>query len=159
MSNEPREFWIGNHKVLFDEEFLPFINLFKWRIKKDKKTYYVVTNISVCGKQTMVTMHRFLTGLRKVQVDHINRNGLDNRMENLRFATAKENSYNRVRKNSTGYRGVSKITRSNAFQASLTKNGKRYYSGPFKTKKEAALAYDKLSRKHHGEFGIRNFEE
>lgn len=154
-----REFWIKGRAVLCDTADYSTLSQFKWHIKKDKKTYYAVTNVYIGGKSRSISMHRILTGIRKSEVDHINRNGLDNRRSNLRFATAKQNQCNRVRFNRFGYRGVTKSTSSNSFTVQIQIGGKRFHKYGFKTAEEAARHYDKLSKEHHGEFGIRNFKE
>lgn len=158
MSDKPREWWIGKHKIIVDEGDYDFLMLFKWSVRKNKSTYYAISS-AWFGKRHGMCMHRLLTGLRNVMVDHKNRNGLDNRRSNLRFCTARENSYNRVRKNSYGYRGVYKPANSSNFAFQIQANGKKFHKRGFKTAKEAARAYDILNKELHGEFGIRNFKD
>lgn len=76
------------------------------------------------------------------QIDHMNGNGLDNRLENLRDSTHTQNQRNQRihRKNTTGVRGVSPYTRTGQFQASIWFNGKRLYLGRFDTIEAAASA-------------------
>ena len=60
-----------------------------------------------------ILLHRFILGLdkdNKSVVDHIDRNPLNNRKNNLRICTQVENQQNRIRvqsNNTSGYRGVS----------------------------------------------------
>lgn len=154
---KPREIEIGLHKILLDGEDYPLISRFTWHIKKDKNTFYAQTVIQIGGKQTTVTMHRLITGLKKSQVDHRNRNGLDNRKDNLRHASNAQNSCNRKRYNSHGYRGV--YWHDGNFAAQIQVKGKRHCKYGFPTAKQAARAYDEMSKEFHGEFGIRNFEK
>ena len=155
---KPRcEFYIGSDLIIIDAEMMPIISKFTWHIKPDKKTKYVCTSAKIGGRNTSISMHRLLTGLSNSQIDHINRNGLDNRLINLRFATNKENSYNRERKNSLGFRGVYKHKNNFAFQ--IQKDGKRYGGYGFLSAEDAAKAYDLKNKELHGEFGIRNFKD
>lgn len=148
---------IKDKKVLIDEEDFPFISRFSWHLKKSGPTYYAVTNISIQKKQTTVSMHRMIMGLKDCNVDHINRNGLDNRKENLRLCEFYQNQFNRIRgKNPHGFRGVTKNNYSYGYQIQV--GGTKYRKSGFKTAKEAAMAYDKKSKQLHKEFGIRNFD-
>ena len=161
-TKEPREapwrFMVGSHEIVVDYKMLPILAQFTWYVKPSRSTFYAVTNVRIRGKQTPLAMHRLLTGLRAGIVDHKNRNGLDNRMENLRFATPTQNSMNRVRKNSLGYRGVYKAENSQYFCCQIQREGKKYHESGFRTPEDAARRYDELSKELHGEFGIRNFE-
>lgn len=153
-----KEIQVGEYVAIVDAEDYPFLSRFAWNIKHNRKKLYAQTNFFVSGKQIRVTMHRMITGMRNVMVDHRNGNSMDNRKENLRFATALQNSINRVRENSTGYRGVYKKGNSFSCQISVG-NGKKIHRRGFKTAIDAAKEYDKLSLEIQGEFGIRNFPE
>lgn len=88
-----------------------------------------------------------------MQIDHINVNQLDNRIENLRLATQSQNQINcGVQKNSsTKLRGVHK-TPSGKYQARLGYKGKKLYLGLFDTPEEAARVCEEKRRELHGEF-------
>ena len=76
------------------------------------------------------------------QIDHINGNGLDNRLENLRDVSLIENLRNqKIPKNNTsGTIGVSFYKKDQYYQASIQINGKSKYLGYFKNKEEAIAA-------------------
>lgn len=158
-SKKPREFWIGEHCIILDEQLFPIVNLFKWHVYKSKQTYYARANVFIGGKSKSITMHRLITGLRNCMVDHRNRNGLDNRIENLRFCSPSQNSQNRIRKNKFGFRGVYRTGSSHTFSVQIQNKEKKIHKHGFKTPEDAAREYDKLSKELHGEFGIRNFED
>jgi hypothetical protein len=76
------------------------------------------------------------------EVDHINGNGIDNRLSNLRQVTSAENKKNsRNQKNNTsGVRGVSWHKRYNAWEARIKSDGIMTYLGRFEYKFEAICA-------------------
>tara|TARA_R110002153_G_scaffold243104_1_gene398385 strand:+ start:62 stop:532 length:471 start_codon:yes stop_codon:yes gene_type:complete len=79
------------------------------------------------------------------QIDHININSLDNRIENLRVLTASQNNRNRNKfKNcSSIYKGVSWHKRDKKWFARINIDGKNKYLGQFDNEEEAHLAYEK----------------
>tara|TARA_R110000787_G_scaffold61547_2_gene139393 strand:- start:686 stop:1129 length:444 start_codon:yes stop_codon:yes gene_type:complete len=81
-------------------------------------------------------------------VDHKNHNPLDNRKENLRICSYRENGLNRgrPRNNSTGYKGV-RIYR-DRFKAIV--DGRSY--GIFDTPKDAYDKYCEVAKVLHGEY-------
>lgn len=87
------------------------------------------------------------------QIDHINRNKADNRISNLRLATASQNSANRgaLRTNRHGGKGVTP-TRFGDWQAQIQIDGKNRYLGTFKKKSEALAAYAAAALDHFGSF-------
>jgi hypothetical protein len=85
-------------------------------------------------------------------VDHINGNGLDNRICNLRMATRSQNNQNRYKKSankSTDMIGVSKRSDYDAYDARICVNGKQKCLGTFKTALEARKAYVAAKEKLH----------
>ena len=82
-------------------------------------------------------------------VDHINHDGCDNRIENLREVTAKEQAMNtRLSKlNTSGVKGVSFLKDRNKWRASANIDGKKTNLGTFATMNEAVAARLKVEKK------------
>ena len=87
-------------------------------------------------------------------LDHINGEKNDNRIENLRPATALENNRNaKIRvDNTSGAKGVSWHSSGKKWQATININGKLTYLGLFKTMNEAVETVKKAREQHHKEF-------
>lgn len=99
------------------------------------KTGYIHTS----GKY----LHRLIMPARAgYVVDHINRNKLDNRRENLRYATVSENRHNSKLNvnNTSGVKGVSRTKKGAPWAAEVMVNRKRFYLGAYSTIEEAANA-------------------
>lgn len=96
------------------------------------------------------------TGEMVMELDHRNRNKLDNRIRNLRPATRSLNNANQSmkRNNTSGYKGVS--AKDGKWMAQITVNGDWFYLGRHATPEIAALAYNKAAFEHHGEFAYLN---
>ena len=88
------------------------------------------------------------------QIDHINGNKSDNRISNLRLATASQNLSNKgiTKSNTSGYKGVSFNRTKKKWMASIKVNKKSINLGYFLTPEEASEAYKAAAIKHHGEF-------
>ena len=84
-------------------------------------------------------------------IDHINRDPLDNRIENLRLATPAENSQNISLSaiNSSGATGVSLRKKTNKWRAYITKNYKQIHIGFFDNLNDAIEAREKAVLKYH----------
>lgn len=90
----------------------------------------------------------------KNEIDHINGNGLDNRIINLREATREQNSRNRKphSKTGNGLKGAFQIRGETRWFAQIRFNGKQVCLGRFATENEAHQAYCAAALKYHGEF-------
>lgn len=96
----------------------------------------------------------------ELQIDHINNNPADNRIENLRLATNQQNCANKglYRNNTSGIKGVS--LRSNGkWQAGIKVNYVRIHLGSFNTKEAAAEAYRQAAEATFGQFANPTLEE
>ena len=84
-------------------------------------------------------------------IDHINRDKRDNRIENLRLVTDKQNGQNR-KTTTSEFAGVSSVANRTGYASRITHNGKKIYLGYFKTKEEARDAYIIASREIRGDY-------
>jgi len=101
----------------------------------------------------------FFGGLQPgLEMDHINGNRSDNRLENLRLVTHAQNAWNsKPREGSASqYKGVSAEPRGK-WRAAIRHLGTRRYIGVYNTEEEAARAYDAAAIELCGEFAYVNF--
>jgi hypothetical protein len=88
-----------------------------------------------------------------LQIDHINGDSLDDRIANLREATATQNAWNhkkRAKSSSTGM-GVRTLP-SGRFQARIACNKRSFSIGSFATEAEAVSAYKKARKEFFNDF-------
>lgn len=86
-----------------------------------------------------------------LQIDHRNRDGLDNRWSNLREATPGQQQANRRHWSKSGVRGVS-LHKTGKWRACVTRDGKGYHLGLFSSLEEAAAAVQKERERAWQEF-------
>ena len=124
-------------KAIVDIEDFDYLNQWKWSCN-----YYGYAIRSEGGRKNKkcIFMHRLINKTPKgFDTDHINRNTLDNRKENLRTATRSQNEINKgLRKdNKTGFKGIRYVVKIKRWTAYIGINKKFKHLGCFKTKKEA----------------------
>jgi len=92
-------------------------------------------------------------------VDHVNRIRTDNRWVNLRECSTAENNRNAgaLNTNTSGFKGVFTATKGRSWFAQIGVDGSQQYLGSFRTKEEAASAYDEAAISLHGVFANLNF--
>lgn len=125
--------------IKFDTEDYRKIMKHKWYFIDDSNSGHAYTKV---GKKT-IYLHRYLMGATKgTEIDHINRDGLDNRKINLRFVTHQENMVNRPKhkNNTSGITGVNWNKHAGKWKAQIQRFGKNIHLGYFETLDEAERA-------------------
>ena len=142
------------YEAIVDIDMLSLVGHRNWYVHtKPKGSYsdqspYAATRMIVGGKSQQVRLHIEVLRQHGIAVpkgmatDHINRNSLDNRFENLRVVTYSENAINCDRGDKTKgvYLKKDKF-RNSMYEAMICVDGKRVYLGYFCTKEEAREAY------------------
>ena len=124
------------------------------------KSFYATRTVE---HNKAIKMHRQILGLQnpKIEGDHINGDTLDNRRENLRKATRRQNIYNSRKQNMTGLincvRAFGRGKYYDRWRSRISINGKRVHLGYFRSPEEAARAHDEAAKKHRKEFAVLNF--
>jgi hypothetical protein len=146
------------HNCFINAEDYPLVKDHWWHARKHRKTYYAITNDRRGDRWVGVRMHRLIRPDILGEVDHRNRNGLDNRRRNLRPASDSQSGANRVyRRSSSGYIGVYWIPKIQKFYAVIRVHGKNLHLGCFSSAKSAARVRDRAVKKRHGAFAVLNF--
>jgi hypothetical protein len=133
---------LGNNKgfTKIDKKY-QYLDRHNWSLSHDG---YPVSGID--GK--IIKLHHVIVGKPKIGevIDHINRDKLDNRVENLRHTTQLVNANNAgmFNTNTSGHKGVCWDKQNKKWYAQSNFNGKHQFGGYYKTKEEAILARQKL---------------
>jgi hypothetical protein len=140
--------------VIVDDDVFEEISTYTWRLDG---AGYPYRSWLKKGEYGCISLHRQLMGLArgdKREVDHINGNKLDNRIENLRICTRAENQRNvrMIRSNKSGFKGVAKHQKSERWRAQIQVNKKQIFLGIFDTPEEASAAYVEAAMKYFGQF-------
>lgn len=147
------------HAVTLDADMLHLIEGYQWRSYRYRHTRYALCDQFVNGKTKRIYMHRLLLGVSNKSlpyVDHIDGNGLNNCLSNLRLASPGQNAQNtKVRSGqmTKPYRGV--FASHGGYIARL---GRKHYAGTFQSEMAAAFAYDDLARSAYGPNAKVNFD-
>ena len=74
----------GKYAIVDDEDY-EYLNQWRWFTFKNGYVWYVARETTIDHKRKCIYMHRLIMNAVNGEcVDHINRNGLDNRKYNLR---------------------------------------------------------------------------
>ena len=154
------EFDITGGNVKVDDEFSWLMN-FRWHVNKQGYAVHFVNrgDSIFWGKpvKKAIYMHRLIADNTEngEVVDHINHDKLDNRSENLRICSTKENLRNQ--KSGKRYKGVFYLKgRKKCWQALIVVDGVRHYLGNFYSQEDAAKAYNAAAVEYFGEYAYLN---
>ena len=150
----------GKYAIVDDEDF-EYLNQWKWYCHKcPSGICYATANIKIDGNYTSFRMHRLIMKVydKKVFIDHIDHDGLNNQKSNLRESTQSENQRNRgkQRNNTSGFKGVFWNKKAKKWIPAIRINGKMIALGCFDCKIKAAEAYNFAAIEYHGEFAHLN---
>ena len=147
----------------------PLSGNFMWRISPRPNIKKGSIAGSISGPKRSLYIHIFIHGYAykahrlaflyirgcwpRDQVDHKDKDGLNNRWLNLREATQSQNKANSGphKNNKLGIKGVHRRT-NGKYRVKISVRGKRYYLGQYETLEAAARAYRNAARKHFKEF-------
>jgi hypothetical protein len=140
-----------------DAEMIPSFGRWRTKMKAKRNTCYAASCTYPPGlPEQTVYMHVLIAGFKGV--DHVNRNGLDNRRINLRPATVSQNQANRgpLSNNTSGYKGVSWNRGRHKWSAIIKVAGEVTRLGFFDDPIEAARAYNQAASEAFGEYAYLN---
>lgn len=146
----------NNDIILVDDDDFEYLNQYTWHLTKNG---YVRTNMRIDGIWKKQLMHKLITNTTSdEQVDHRDRNGLNNQRDNLRLCTNGQNQQNRGlgKNNTSGFCGVWWNKRNKKYVAGIRASGQKIHLGYFDDKIEAAKIYNEAALKYHGEFATLN---
>lgn len=160
--------------TLVDDDLYEELSKLKW-YAHGKKIVYAYNDMrrSTCDhpfKGRQFPLHELVLWLRGVclkkgeVVDHINRNSLDNRTENLRVCIKKENNFNtgkKKKKSTSKYKGVFTDTRYKniKYLVQIKIDYKSNHVGTLLDEETAAKIYDSVARYYFKEYAYVNFYE
>jgi hypothetical protein len=129
--------------AIIDLEDVENVSLYKWH--SSPKTKYVQS--SKTKNRPMLHLHHLVMNFNKsenknLMVDHINRDRMDNRKENLRIVNFTENAINKGTQsnNTSGYPGIHFGKERQKWEASVKLNKRKIHLGRFDTLEEAVQA-------------------
>jgi len=151
--------------ALIDDEDLLKIAGYRWLLSAKG---YVVAMLGPRNKRKAVWLHRLVAGTPNgFDTDHRNRNKLDCRKQNLRPATRRQNTGNRVKQingKASTFKGVTWHAQGKGYWRARFRyrdakaKAHSNHLGLFADETEAARAYDRAAMAHFGEaFALLNF--
>lgn len=160
MINLTKEVILNREKVvLVDDEDFEWLSNYSWTYNPHGGGYASRTDRSG-AKQKTVLMHRAIMGAVKgQQVDHINRNRLDNRRCNLRICTPAQNAWNASKRKdgvTSKYKGVYFRKSDGKYAANIQKGRRSIFLGNYLKEEDAAYYYNMKAKELHGEFAVLN---
>jgi len=144
-------------ETIIDSKDVNRVSKYKWSLLDSHKYIYVYnSNVGL--------LHHLILGSppKGYEVDHKSRDTLDNRKQNLRFATRGQNNANSYQVMKSGkptssiYKGVYRDKSRNKWCVEITMNRKKIYRKRFDSENDAAKQYDVEAIKLFGEFALTN---
>lgn len=147
------------YEALLDDADYEIQSHYKWHVHIGSHgSIYARRTVTISkGKRQHLWLHCEIMGVKRgdgQEVDHKDRDGLNDQRHNLRVCTHKKNSYNRkTHGGASQYRGVTRC--GTKWRAALSDT----HLGTFESEKLAAEMYDDAARRAVGEFASLNFPD
>ena len=145
--------------VLVDDDDFDYLNQWKWHYKS---CGYAVRNSRLSDnmcKDKLILMHRVIMGTPDgLEVDHINRNKLDNQKFNLRNVNSQQNKMNKSPQSNgkSQYKGIYWHNQRKKWVAKIKAEGRQISLGLYHKEADAALAYNLAAIKYFGDYAYIN---
>lgn len=151
-----REISLTQGKVaIVDDEDYEWLSRWKWFYGCGG---YAGRHFRLNGKHNYLSMHRTILEVPPgMEIDHKNRNRLDNRRENLRVCTRSQNEANRgiFPNNTSGIKGVSWDKVNKKWRAAIVHNCKYIHIGRYGNIEDASAAFEIKAKELFGEFAYQ----
>jgi hypothetical protein len=142
-------------KYIFDNKYIIYSNGQVWSFPKNKFLKWSITKkgyhtVGIGKKNTFV--HRlvaeaFIPNPNNLpEVNHINDNKTDNRVENLEWCTSR---YNSLYRHKSKYPGSCYVKKNHNYNSTIWVNKKKIHIGTHKTPQEASEAYFKYRKENN----------
>jgi len=143
-----------NGRAIIDIEDIDKCRIYKWCLQKGEDEWSDYAKTIANNKN--LYLHKLVFSNEQyednLEIDHINRNGLDNRKNNLRIGTKNKNKANvKQINNNSGFTGVCIHKTTNQWRAYVTVNYKSIHLGLFDNIEDAILARKNAEIKYFGE--------
>lgn len=152
--------------AIVDSDDFERLSQYKWCAVRHGQigSWYPQTNIGKKPNCTTIKMHQLIMQAPLgFEIDHKNRNGLDNRKNNLRICSRSQNLANKEKRKGTSskFKGVDfynpkHYQAKKNWRARIRVEKKLKCIGYFTTEAEAAKAYNEAAIKAFGEFSCLN---
>jgi DNA-binding CsgD family transcriptional regulator len=131
--------------AIVDASELDHVKQYRWRSRKNKNYLYAETGANG------IPLHHIIAGKpsRGMVIDHVNRNGLDNRRCNLKHVSIADNIRNGRKRNNTTSRYKNVDFYCGRWRVRIQVNKKLHFIGNFKTEVEAHHAAINWRRKNN----------
>ena len=161
--------------ALVDDDDYDWLMQWKWMANLSKGDFYAIRAVTLghykvqtligLPRQKILRMHRIIMNAPEgFEVDHKDRNTLNNQRKNLKICTHGENQLNQRNWGRSKFRGVNLAPSKHngkihpRLTAQINIIGKIIHLGCFKTEEDAARKYDEAAKNIHGDLANLNFK-
>tara|TARA_R110002153_G_scaffold160823_1_gene313155 strand:+ start:191 stop:676 length:486 start_codon:yes stop_codon:yes gene_type:complete len=154
LGNRTKAYRDGITFLVSAEDYEDYVYGYRFSLDKNSYVIYSSTKDGLNCKR----LHRIIMGDPEgLVIDHINRNPLDNRRDNLRIVSRQENQMNLSinKNNKSGVAGVNWNKNANKWVAQIMYKNKSIFLGIFDNLEDAAKARKDAEEEYFGEFRAR----